>query len=579
MLENLFTSILEMSYIASLVIIFVLIIRVVLIKAPKVFSYMLWLVVLVRLLLPFSFESSIAILPTTTKNIHLENVVITNPEFNTIVNTIDYSVNQISATNPVTAVSNLNSMQSWFFTISCVWVFGLFVIIIIALTSIIKLKSTLIGNSLLKDNIYLCDNINSAFVYGFFKPKIYLPSSSLIEEREYIIEHEQYHIKRLDHIVRLFSFIAVCVHWFNPIVWAAYFLSIKDMEMSCDEKIIKSKGIEIRSSYSKSLLKFSAKQNKLVFSSLAFGENATMRRIKNIMNYKKPLISISIITFVIVLFASIILGTNQQNKDIVKYDNIDNYIQNQFLDEKLDIISEWSNDDYLIKGYILNKSDIGYFIFEKNYNKYTYKKSVNIKDGVSQPYQVIKEITLEDDFEIIFINNSKSEIKEVIQDVNGNVYMTTNKNKEVDLNENYSMVVFTLDDKSQESSIYFKDYKGTIFSNETDIEYFEINIDQYKDNELSNKYQITEGKIVSLVDSILDVELISFKEYNYDDHDYYAINIYYEKIAYSESFNCYIFTKGNSVFIQYQKGKAYKLDDNTVDILEELLMEENPIKF
>ena len=579
MLENLFTSILEMSYIASLVIIFVLIIRVVLIKAPKVFSYMLWLIVLVRLLIPLSFESSIGIFSSNTQHRPFENVVIQNYDVSTVVNTIDYSVDQISATNPVTAVSNLNSMQSWFFTISCVWVFGLFVIIIIALTSIIKLKSTLIGNSLLKDNIYLCDNINSAFVFGFFKPKIYLPSTSLLEEREYIIEHEQYHIKRLDHIVRLFSFIAVCIHWFNPFVWVAYFSSIKDMEMSCDEKVMQSKGIEIRASYSQSLLKFSTKQNKLIFSSLAFGENSTIRRIKNIMNYKKPMLFISILTFVLVLFSSIVLGTNQTDNNSVKINDIDEYIQNQFSGEQLEIFSQWSNDEYLIKGYILNEKDFGYFIFENNRNKWTYKKSVSIEDGVNQPYQVIKEISLDDDFDIVFINNSKIEIQEVIQDVCNNVYMQTNKTVKVDSDENYYMAIFALDSKDQASNIYYKDNNGTIFSNETDIEYFEINIDQYKDNELSNKYKITEGKIVSLVESILDVELISFKEYNYDDHDYYAINIYYEKIAYSESFNCYIFTKGNSVFIQYQKGKAYKLDDNTVDILEELLMEENPIKF
>ena len=168
------------------------------------------------------------------------------------------------------------------------WLTGMALLLLYSVVSLLRLRRRLVGAVRLEDNIYLADYIPSPFVMGLFRPKIYLPSTLTETERGYILRHEQYHLRRRDHVVKLLSFLALCVHWFNPLVWAAFILAGKDMEMSCDEAVVRELGEDIRADYSASLLSLATGRRIVAGMPLAFGEGDTGGRIRNLLNWKRP---------------------------------------------------------------------------------------------------------------------------------------------------------------------------------------------------------------------------------------------------------------------------------------------------
>jgi len=192
-------------------------------------------------------------------------------------------------------------LQIWTKIGMTVWFSGVAIMFIYALLSFIILKTKMRETIHLKTNIYEAKNIKSPFVLGFWKPKIYIPIGLSEKEISYIILHEQTHIRRLDHIIKLVSYFILSLHWFNPLVWVAFRFMSVDMEMSCDERVLKHKGIEIKKDYSILLLSLATEQHFVGGSPLAFGEGDTESRIKNILNYKKPAIWMVISAVIIVL--------------------------------------------------------------------------------------------------------------------------------------------------------------------------------------------------------------------------------------------------------------------------------------
>ena len=168
------------------------------------------------------------------------------------------------------------------------WLTGMALLLLYSVISLLRLRRRLVGAVRLEDNIYLADYIPSPFVMGLFRPKIYLPSTLTETERGYILRHEQYHLRRRDHVVKLLSFLALCVHWFNPLMWAAFILAGKDMEMSCDEAVVRELGEDIRADYSASLLSLATGRRIVAGMPLAFGEGDTGSRIRNLLNWKRP---------------------------------------------------------------------------------------------------------------------------------------------------------------------------------------------------------------------------------------------------------------------------------------------------
>ncbi|WP_206458208.1 M56 family metallopeptidase [Anaerovorax sp. IOR16] len=315
MLDHLFLQILNMSFTASYVILFVLIVRFFLRKAPKIFSYSLWSVVLFRLLCPFSFESRFSWF--SIRGMKVEQMK-PFPEHFTTLNPIQYADNamvgspEVIVEQSITVHKAVPLMEN---TFTLIWIMGIVALLIYSVVSLLKLKKQLKGTMHESDNIYIAANLQTPFVMGVFRPQIYLPANLNDAERQYILLHEQTHIRRFDHVVRIISFFMLCLHWFNPFVWLAFFMSAKDMEMSCDESVIKQLGNDIKKDYSSSLLSLATGSRIVNGVPLAFGEGDTRGRIKNVLNYKKPAFWVIIVCIITVLMVCIGLMADPKSEE------------------------------------------------------------------------------------------------------------------------------------------------------------------------------------------------------------------------------------------------------------------------
>ena len=308
MVDKIFLQILNMSFTASIVISCVLVVRILLRKAPKVFSYALWSVVLFRLVCPFSFESIFSLLPTKANPISQDIAYMQIPRIDTGIMSVNQSINVILPA--ATPQASVNPLQIWVFIGSQLWLLGVAALLGYSLVTLLRLKKRLQDASPYQDNVFTSSKIDTAFVMGIFRPKIYLPSSLKDNEQKYILLHEQTHIRRFDHIIKLVSFLVLCLHWFNPLVWIAFFLSGKDMEMSCDEAVIKRLGNNVKKDYSASLLTLATGRRIVGGTPLAFGEGDTKGRIKNVLNYNKPAVWLVFVAIIAVAFVVIGFTTN-----------------------------------------------------------------------------------------------------------------------------------------------------------------------------------------------------------------------------------------------------------------------------
>lgn len=306
-----------MSLTGSVVILIICLARKLLERAPKIFSYLLWAVVLFRLLCPFSIEAPVSVIPKVldsgavvkeftdayvgdTEVFSNETEEYTLAIEHGIEPTISYKESGEIQAYVVTAGDGVSKPATVYDTLlpilSNVWIIGIVVLVFYSIVMLLKLRRKLLGATPIDDDIYIADYLDSPFVMGIFQPKIYLPSSLNKREMEYIILHEQHHIKRRDYLVKILAFVALCLHWFNPLVWLAFMLSGKDMEMSCDEAVLKKMGEEIKQDYSASLLSLATGRRIIAGTPLAFGEGDTKSRIKNTLRWKKPAIWLFIIT-------------------------------------------------------------------------------------------------------------------------------------------------------------------------------------------------------------------------------------------------------------------------------------------
>ncbi len=307
---ELFLKVLDMSEVAGNVIVPVLAFRFLLRKAPKAFSYALWAVVLFRLLCPVSLEAPASILPVTkppSERYTLTETPTPLPDsgdaYQAVAGDRDVEVTEIPA-DP-----DYETMVLRFFG-QYLWAPGMAVMAGYALVSYWKLKRKLLTASPLRDNIWLADGIPSPFVLGLIRPKIYLPSDMDGEEQSWILLHEQYHIRRGDHIFKALAFLALAVHWFNPLVWVAFLLAGQDMEMSCDEAVIKKLGPQIRADYTASLLGLALGKRFPVGAPLAFGEGNTRERILNLARWRKPKNWVLVLCLVVCIVLGVTLVTN-----------------------------------------------------------------------------------------------------------------------------------------------------------------------------------------------------------------------------------------------------------------------------
>lgn len=282
MLASLFLHVLNLSIIGTYAIVVIIICRQLCKSCPKIFAYILWSVAGIRLITDATISNVVSYLPNNLQPIS-EEIILEETEI------ISSGV-----------VSHANPMQGWITSGSYVWILGMLVMVVVSLMQYLKLRKQLSCAVSIEKNIYLTDGISTPFVMGIINPKIYLPSTLLEVEREYIVMHEVCHIKRLDHITSLLAYGILAIHWFNPMVWIAFSMSRKDMEMSCDEAVLRKVGEDIRREYSNSLLQFSTGRKLMMVTPLACGEHETKERVVRVMKYKKPMIGIMVVSTIIV---------------------------------------------------------------------------------------------------------------------------------------------------------------------------------------------------------------------------------------------------------------------------------------
>ena len=299
-MNNLFSQVLNMSMTGSVVILLVMLARLILKRAPKIYSYALWSVVLFRLLCPVAFTAPVSVLnalgPEVQEASESTSVVYFLPA--EVSQDSDFSFvpaeNQ-SGTDSVQVGESEHTHLDLMMVVSYVWIVGSGIMILYSVIQYIRLRLKLVGAMAYRGNVYRADYIDTPFVMGIFSPKIYLPSDVPMDERKYIIAHERHHIRRCDHIIKLLAYFALCIHWFNPLVWAAFILAGKDMEMSCDEAVIRKMGSQIRADYSASLLRLATHKKIIAGMPLAFGEGDTKGRVMNMAKWKKPKLWVSLI--------------------------------------------------------------------------------------------------------------------------------------------------------------------------------------------------------------------------------------------------------------------------------------------
>lgn len=311
---NQFSNLLDISLTASIVILVVIGIRQLLKRTPKVFSYALWGIVLLRLLIPISIESPVSIVPDQTT---ISNVM----EFNEVLPEIEFETPQDRANNewirentpadePFTQTSRVFNAEVY---LTIAWLVGMSVIMAASLISYGKLRKKVRVCVPFRKGIYIADDIDTPFVMGIFRPAIYLPGTLDRAERKYIIAHERHHIRRGDHIFKALGFLALTIHWFNPLVWVAFMLANRDMEMSCDEAVIRKFGEDVRADYSASLLNLATGHRLFASTPLAFGEGNPTGRVRNLANWKKPKRWIILICVILCVVLAVCLLTDQKD--------------------------------------------------------------------------------------------------------------------------------------------------------------------------------------------------------------------------------------------------------------------------
>lgn len=325
-MKDVFITIVNLSITASYAAVLVIIARWALkrLKLPTLFAYLLWTIVFIRLIMPLSFESPVSMMPGNTNVIPHQITTEAVPKIDSGIPSVDLAVNGvIEAVIPAaTPVHSVNPIDVILYVMAMIWVVGIVILFSYATFSYIRLRRRLATATRVKGHIFESEHIQSPFVLGILKPRIYLPLGLSHEQFHYIVEHEQTHIRRLDHITKPVAFLITVLHWFNPIVWLSYSLAIKDMEMSCDESVMKRSTGDARAAYSYILLAMASKQRTFI-GPLSFGESDVKARIRNIMSYKKTALWVACIIAAILL----ILATSMLSNPLKAKDSADPYEQ------------------------------------------------------------------------------------------------------------------------------------------------------------------------------------------------------------------------------------------------------------
>lgn len=319
-MSGVFLTLLNMSITASWLILAVIVIRLLLKKAPKWISCALWALVAIRLICPLSFESKLSLIPTS-QTIPQNIAMQATPQIDSGIAIVNDVINPVIARqftpDPLTSA---NPLQIVLPVLSIVWIIGVVALFGYAMFSYIRLKRSVGASIAVKDNIMACDEVQSQFILGILRPMIYVPSSMKDDTLDYVITHEMAHLKRHDHWWKPLGYLLLTIYWFNPLCWLAYVLLCRDIELACDEKVIRDLDNGSKAAYSQALLDCSYSRKWITACPLAFGEVGVKERVKSILNYKKPAFWIIVVGILACIVAAVCLLTNPIKKqDTITY--------------------------------------------------------------------------------------------------------------------------------------------------------------------------------------------------------------------------------------------------------------------
>ena len=303
-----FAKLVSISIVANWLILAVILLRVLLKKAPRWITCILWVLVAVRLVFPFSIESPVSLIPETTSVI--QEAVDTNLIHPEVVpsDTAEFTAQE---ENDNTYISSKSSVS----IIPFVWCFGVSLMLCYLVFSYFKMLWLVREAVPEREKIWVCDAVTTPFILGIIRPKIYLPSGLQEPNREYVIAHEQSHLRCKDHWWKPMAFVLLSVFWFNPLMWIAYTLVCRDIEFACDERVVHHYGLPEKKAYSEALLECSNNRKLVLACPVAFGETAVIQRVRNVMNYKRPRFWIILISIIVIIITAIGFLTVPAKKD------------------------------------------------------------------------------------------------------------------------------------------------------------------------------------------------------------------------------------------------------------------------
>ena len=344
-----FLKIVNMSISAGWLVLAVLVLRFALKKAPKWVSVLLWGIVAVRLICPFSIESALSLIPSR-ETISPEIMMDWTPEITTGIAPLDQVVNPVISTSfaPDPGAS-ANPLQILIPVAANLWVLGVLVMLGYTAITYLQLRRKLTMATILRENIFQCETVRSPFVLGILRPRIYLPYGMDGTDLHHVVAHEQAHIRRKDHWWKPLGFLLLTVYWFNPLMWVAYILLCRDIELACDEKVIAQLGNEQRADYTQALVACSVNRRMIAACPLAFGEVGVKERVKSILNYRKPAFWVIVTALVLsaVVAVCFLTDPNPSREFAMKGKNVTSLEPEALVDRILDI-EDWESSNVYV---------------------------------------------------------------------------------------------------------------------------------------------------------------------------------------------------------------------------------------
>lgn len=312
-MSGIFLKLLNLSISASWLVLVVLALRLVLKRAPKWVNVLLWGMVALRLMLPFSIESALSLIPSA-ETVSPEVVRFDPaPTITSGVEFIDNAVNpSLSESFAAAPLASVNPLYVWTYLAGWVWLIGLAAMLAYALVSYLRLRRRVSASIPLRENIYVCDEVASPFILGILRPRIYLPSALDEAQRGSVLSHERAHLARRDHWWKPLGFALLAVYWFNPLLWLAYTLLCRDIELACDERVLRGMDAGQIKDYSSALLACSVPRRMIAACPLAFGEVGVGARVKNALRYKKPAFWVVAVSVVVCTVVAVCFLTNPE---------------------------------------------------------------------------------------------------------------------------------------------------------------------------------------------------------------------------------------------------------------------------